>query len=132
MKFSPAILTTYFQGESAKSNIRLLLRFVFLLVALVTLYSVIFHFLMAYEGRYHSWITGFYWTLTVMTTLGFGDITFNSDLGRTFSILVLLSGVFLFLTLLPLSSSSFFMPPGLKRRRGTGPPAICRRIRKTM
>jgi len=27
MKFSPAILTTYFQGESAKSNIRLLLRF---------------------------------------------------------------------------------------------------------
>ncbi len=114
MKFSPAILTTYFQGESAKSNIRLLLRFVFLLVALVTLYSIIFHFLMAYEGQYHSWITGFYWTLTVMTTLGFGDITFNSDLGRTFSILVLLSGVFLFLTLLPFVFIKFFYAPWIE------------------
>jgi hypothetical protein len=39
----------------------------------------------------HSWITGLYWTLTAIT-LGFGDITFHSDLGRGFTILVLLSG----------------------------------------
>lgn len=39
------------------------------------------------EGRYHSWITGIYWTLTVMTTLGFGDITFTNDIGRLFSII---------------------------------------------
>jgi hypothetical protein len=45
------------------------------------------------EGRYHSWITGLYWTLPVMTTLGFGDITFASDIGRLFSIIVLLSGI---------------------------------------
>nr|MBF0222247.1 hypothetical protein [Desulfobulbaceae bacterium] len=36
---------------------------------------------MMYEGREFSWITGFYWTLTVMSTLGFGDITFQTDLG---------------------------------------------------
>jgi len=114
VKFSPAVLTTYFQGESAKSNIRLLLRFLLLLVGLVTLFSVAFHFLMAYEGRYHTWITGFYWTLTVMTTLGFGDITFNSDLGRAFSILVLLSGVFLFLTLLPFVFIKFFYAPWIE------------------
>jgi transaldolase / glucose-6-phosphate isomerase len=36
------------------------------------------------EGREHSWITGVYWTLTVMSTLGFGDITFETDLGRLF------------------------------------------------
>ena len=53
------------------------------------------------EGEQHSWITGFYWTLVVMTTLGFGDITFTSDVGRLFSILVLLSGVVLLLVMLP-------------------------------
>ena len=42
------------------------------------------------EGQAHSWLTGLYWTLTVMSTLGFGDITFHSDLGRAFSIVVLM------------------------------------------
>jgi len=125
VKFSPAVLTTYFQGESAKSNIRLLLRFLFLLVALVAFYSVAFHFLMAYEGREYSWITGFYWTLTVMTTLGFGDITFHSDLGRSFSILVLLSGVFLFLTLLPFVFIKFFYAPWIEAEaRNRAPNAL--------
>ena len=51
------------------------------------------------EGEEHSWITGFYLTLVVMTTLGFGDITFTSDIGRVFSIVVLLSGVVLLLVM---------------------------------
>src|SRR5690606_39416693 len=41
------------------------------LVILVGLYSVLFHWIMATEGRDHSWATGVYWTLTVMSTLGF-------------------------------------------------------------
>ena len=45
---------------------------------------------MVYEGRSYSWITGFYWTLTTMSTLGFGDITFTSDIGKIFSVVVLL------------------------------------------
>jgi len=56
---------------------------------------------MELEGEYYTWVTGFYWTLTVMSTLGFGDITFTSDLGRIFSIIVLLSGVIFLLVLLP-------------------------------
>lgn len=63
------------------------------LVALIVSYSIIFHFIMLYEGQQHSWLTGLYWTLTVMSTLGFGDITFTSDLGRAFSVIVLLSGM---------------------------------------
>ncbi len=39
---------------------------------------------MAAEGQDHSWITGVYWTLTVMSTLGFGDITFATDLAAAF------------------------------------------------
>ena len=50
------------------------------------------HTLMDREGRADSWPTSVYWTLTTMTTLGFGDITFESDAGRIFSIVVLLSG----------------------------------------
>lgn len=86
MKFNPALISYFFQRESTKRNILQLLKFMLILTIMVTIYSVIFHFLMAIEGKDHSWITGFYWTLTVMSTLGFGDITFNSDLGRAFSI----------------------------------------------
>jgi spermidine/putrescine transport system permease protein len=57
------------------------------------------------EGQDHSWLTGVYWTLTVMSTLGFGDITFTSDLGRLFSIVVLLSGIFMLLIVLPFASN---------------------------
>ena len=35
------------------------------LLAMVSVYSVLFHYLMAWEGRQYSWITGVYWTLTV-------------------------------------------------------------------
>ena len=76
------MISYFFQRESTKRNIRQLLKFMFVLTVMVTVYSVIFHFLMAFEGKDHSWVTGFYWTLTVMSTLGFGDITFHSDLGR--------------------------------------------------
>ena len=33
------------------------------------------------EGREFSWWTSVYWTLVTMSTLGFGDIVFTSDLG---------------------------------------------------
>jgi Trk K+ transport system NAD-binding subunit len=81
---------------------------------MVTAFSVIFHFLMALEGKNYSWITGFYWTLTVMSTLGFGDITFHSDLGRIFSIVVLLSGMIFLLTLLPFTFIKFFYAPWIE------------------
>jgi len=74
------------------------------------------------EGQSHSWITGFYWTLTVMTTLGFGDITFESDIGRLFSIVVLLSGVVLLLVMLPFLCIRLFYAPWLETRMRTRAP----------
>ena len=59
-------------------NLGILLKFLVFLVILVCLYSAIFHFLMIFEGRQYSWITGLYWTLTVMSTLGFGDRVDNT------------------------------------------------------
>jgi len=94
-----------------KQNVRLLLRYIFVLALLISFYSVIFHYLMAAEGQKHSWITGFYWVLVVMSTLGFGDITFTSDVGRLFSIIVLASGVIFLLILLPFIFIKFFFAP---------------------
>mgnify|MGYP001145761977 CR=1 FL=1 len=88
-----------------------LLRFLGFLAALVAVYSILFHFIMAWEGRQHSWVTGFYWTLTVMSTLGFGDITFASDLGRIFSSIVLLSGIVMLLVVFPFTFIEFFYAP---------------------
>ena len=105
-------------------NIFNLLRFIALLAGMVTLYSVLFHFIMAYEGHTeHSWVTGFYWTLTVMSTLGFGDITFDSDLGRIFSSIVLLSGIIFLLVLLPFTFIEFFYAPWLKAQAAARAPS---------
>jgi len=84
------------------------------LIAMVTVYSVLFHYLMAWEDRQYSWITGVYWTLTVMSTLGFGDITFHTDLGLLFSIVVLLSGTVFMLILLPFTFIQFFYAPWME------------------
>ncbi len=114
MKFLASQITYFLSEKGTRQNIGALLKYLAFLTALIALYSVIFHMIMLYEGRYHSWITGIYWTLTVMTTLGFGDITFTGDLGRLFSILVLLSGIVLLLILLPFMFIRLFYAPWLE------------------
>lgn len=111
MKFFTSQLSSLLPTAPARRNIRLLTRFIAVLVGLVLVYSVLFHVIMIMEGKEHSWITGVYWTLTVMSTLGFGDITFVSDAGRLFSIVVLLSGMVFLLILLPFTFIEFFYAP---------------------
>ncbi len=101
MKFIFSQMSYFMDQQSNKRNIRFMLRFSFLVLLLVIAYSVIFHFIMVYEGHEYSAITGLYWTLTVMSTLGFGDITFHSDAGKIFTIVVLLSGILLFMLVMP-------------------------------
>ncbi|MDE5879177.1 MAG: NAD-binding protein [Desulfovibrio sp.] len=125
MKFLPAQVSFFLQQHSVRRNLVLLTRFLLMLVGLIVLYSVLFHVIMRYEGHDYSWITGLYWTLTVMTTLGFGDITFHSDLGLVFSIVVLLSGVMLLLIMLPFAFIQFFYAPWLKaQEKGHTPRAV--------
>jgi voltage-gated potassium channel len=117
MKFSSSQLAYLLGNREARRNLRALLKYALTLVALITLYAVLLHLIkMRVEGEQHSWITGFYWTLVVMTTLGFGDITFTSDIGRLFSIVVLLSGVVLLLVMLPFMFISLFYAPWLEAR----------------
>jgi Trk K+ transport system NAD-binding subunit len=96
------LIRATWRNYTGRKNGHLLLRFLAIFVTCVSLYSVLFHLVMAYEGQSFSWMTGLYWTLTVMSTLGLGDITFNSTLGHVFTIGVLVSGVMFLLVLLPL------------------------------
>ncbi len=114
MKFLPSQLVYFLYDKRAQRNFRSLAKFVVVLVVFITIYSVLFHVIMEQEGQSYSWITGFYWTLTVMSTLGFGDITFTSDLGKIFSILVLFSGIVFLLVMLPFTFIQFFYAPFLE------------------
>lgn len=114
MKFLISQLLTLVRENARKANTRLLLKFALILVLFFIIYSVLFHLVMLYEGREYTWVTGLYWTLTVMSTLGFGDITFHSDLGRVFSVVVLLNGIVLLLVMLPFTFIQFFYAPWLE------------------
>ncbi len=115
MKFLPSQLA-YLLGETqSRRNLKALAKYLLFLAVVVVVYAVVFHVIMVeVEGQDHSWVTGIYWTLTVMSTLGFGDITFQSDIGRAFSILVLLSGIVLLLIVLPFAFIRFFYAPWLE------------------
>ncbi len=72
---------------------------------LVVFYSTIFIALMRYEGQPENAdpLTAIYWVVVTITTLGYGDIIFRSQIGRFFSIFVALSGVaILWAVILPL------------------------------
>ncbi|MCG8604903.1 NAD-binding protein, partial [bacterium] len=108
MKLSPNGLVYFIRSRTSRRNRQLLRRFALVFVATVLTYSVLFQALMAFEGREYSWFSGIYWTLTVMSTLGLGDITFASGLGRFFSMLVLVSGLLFLLILFPFIIIQFF------------------------
>lgn len=125
MKFLTPQLTYLLTQQETRRNLKSLGRYLAFLGATVGVYSVIFHVVMLWEGQEHSWLTGVYWTLTVMSTLGFGDITFHSDLGRGFSILVLMSGIVLLLIVLPFAFIRFFYAPWLEAQLRLRAPRQC-------
>jgi hypothetical protein len=84
LKSLPSLLAPFSKGKG-RHNLRILRQLLAVFALLVLLFSVCFQFIMRWEGQEHSWTAGVYWTLVVMSTLGFGDITFTSDLGRWFS-----------------------------------------------
>lgn len=114
MKFVSSQLSYFFANKRTQTNIRKLMKFLSVLIIMYVVYSILFHFIALSEGQSYSWITGFYWTLVTMSTLGFGDIVFTSDLGKAFSMLVLFSGVLFLLVMLPFTFIEFFYAPWIK------------------
>ncbi|MDH3214334.1 MAG: potassium channel family protein, partial [Myxococcales bacterium] len=125
MKFLTPQIAYLLNQQEARRNLKALLKYLAFLAGTVLVYSVLFHVMMLHEGQHHTWFTGLYWTLTVMSTLGFGDITFHTDLGRLFSITVLLSGIVLLLIVLPFAFIRFFYAPWLEAQlHGRAPTRI--------
>lgn len=119
-KFLPAQIATIiavWRPRSRKRNLRFLFWFGAFLCTLILVFTFLFHVIMEWEGQSYSWISGLYWTLVTMSTLGFGDITFKSDLGRGFSVIVLVSGMLLLLALLPFTFIEFFYSPFVKAQQ---------------
>lgn len=107
----PALLA---QTTAANRNRRIVWGFLLFTSLLVAAFSILFHQIMAYEGHDYSYITGVYWTLTVMSTLGFGDITFTSDIGKLFSIIVLISGIIVIMIVMPFTFIRFVYQPWIE------------------
>jgi len=114
MKILFTQISFFLKNKPEQRNLLLLVKLTAVLLVIILFFTVCFHLLMLREGKEFSYITGFYWTLTVMSTLGFGDITFDGDLGRSFSIMVLMTGMLFLLILFPFTFINFFYSPWMK------------------
>lgn len=119
---SLGFLLSYLSAPLRRRDVRVLIWLLVIFVVMVTASTVLFHVLMAAEDRDFSWATGVYWTLTTMSTLGFGDITFESDAGRVFSVAVLVSGIAFVLVLLPFTFVQFVFAPWMEHREAARAP----------
>jgi Trk K+ transport system NAD-binding subunit len=122
VRFLVAQLIVLLRQRPVQQNARVMGLFLFALASMVSIFAVLFHVIMAMEGQDHTWFTGFYWALTVMSTLGFGDITFHTDLGRLFSMVVLISGTVFLLVLFPFIVIQFFWAPWMNAQAAARAP----------
>lgn len=107
-----------FEKRQRRRNVRALLQFLGIVTAMILLYSTLFHLVMWHaEGQRHSLLTGLYWTLSTMTTLGLGDIVFASDAGKMLTLLVLCSGILTLFIVLPFAFIRYFYAPWIATRR---------------
>jgi voltage-gated potassium channel len=111
---SLGFLLSYLATAQARRSARILGWMLGIFVVIVFAYSVLFHEIMAHEGQQYSWVTAAYWTIVTMSTLGYGDVAFESDLGRAFSVVVLLSGSVFILVLLPFTFIQFVFLPWME------------------
>jgi Trk K+ transport system NAD-binding subunit len=111
---SLGFILAYLATSQARRSAKILGWMLGLLAVIVVVYSALFHEIMDHEGQSYSWVTAVYWTLVTMSTLGYGDIAFQSDLGRAFSLIVLLSGSVYILVLLPFTFIQFVFLPWME------------------
>ena len=113
-------IPSVFKQRSKKKNVARFLRFGLVLVLFVFCYMQIYTKLMSEElgGVEIGWVEAFYWVLTTMSTLGYGDITFSGDSGRLFSMIVMFTGVFYLFIVLPFVFMEFLYKPFMEYQTG--------------
>ena len=117
MKSISSIIYSVTGSETSGSrNISQLMKLIIIVMVFVLVSSSVFHLLMKSEGRsenYH-WFDGFYWAMVTMSTLGYGEITFNEWPGKLFSIGVMLFGMLSMLVILPFAFIRFAYEPWIE------------------
>ena len=113
-------IPSVFKQRSKKKNVARFLRFGLVLVLFVFCYMQVYAKLMSEElgGVEIGWVEAFYWVLTTMSTLGYGDITFSGDSGRLFSMIVMFTGVFYLFIVLPFVFMEFLYKPFMEYQTG--------------
>jgi voltage-gated potassium channel len=120
---TPGGMRDILRRRASSRNLLLLRRFLIAFLVIVAVSTLLFRFCMELEGQHHSLLTGVYWTISTMTTLGLGDITFTGPAGRILTVTVVLSGIFYFLIFIPFMLIRFFqsveraprdLPPGTR------------------
>ena len=117
MKLLPATFYSLANDKSTgRRNLSQLLKLIVIVLLFVLLSSAVFHLLMEREGRGgdFQWFDGIYWTMVTMTTLGYGEITFQSGWGKLFSIGVMLFGMMSMLVILPFAFIRFAYEPWME------------------
>jgi voltage-gated potassium channel len=92
----------------SRRNAVMLLRLFAAFIMVLGIYSAGFHLLMLHEGKSYHWFVGVYWTIATMTTVGYGDIVFTSLPGMIFFVIVIISGIFFILVIIPFTLIQLF------------------------
>ena len=107
--------TGFRSREKLINHLLWLMIFVLFCVLVLLVNALAFQYIMrCYESEEFTFIDGLYWSITTMTTVGFGDITFTSFEGKLFSGFVSLIGMVLFGILLPFSVIAVVFGPWLQ------------------
>ena len=117
MKILPStLLSAKGNGSFSRRNINQLLKLIGIVLVFVLLSSFAFRLFMEAEGRAenYKWFDGFYWTMVTMSTLGYGEITFNDWPGKLFSVAVMLFGMMSMLVILPFAFIRFAYEPWME------------------
>ena len=122
-----------FHQRKKRLNAFRFLRFAAVLIFFVFVYMNVYRHLMSVERNDEiGWVECFYWVLTTMSTLGYGDITFSGDDGRLFSMVVMFTGVFYLFIVLPFVFMEFLYKPFMEYQTGARVPESLARIRNIL
>ena len=92
LKLGAYISEYHFLGEALVASRRKILVFLSVVIIAVVLMGTIMYVVEGPANGFTSIPTAVYWAITTMTTVGFGDITPKTDLGRFIASLMMLTG----------------------------------------
>lgn len=127
-------ILAHLKTTQGRQNLAIFRNFFFVLTGIIAVNSGLFHGIMEREqvllpeGKNQTLdndiFIAIYWVLITMSTVGYGDITFESHLGQFFSLYVMMSGVVYLFILLPFSFMEFFYKPLVKLQSESKVPRV--------